>query len=101
MSDWPPRGRRSGRASRIGSGRPSTCCVCDASARIRYVSVFALICGSPTASELIVDAARAVGGGGNPKAADIGVAGGKDPSKIDDLLAAARQAVGAVLGQTG
>ena len=46
------------------------------------------------AGELIVDAAKAVGGGGNPKAADIGVAGGKDASKIEDALAAARAKLG-------
>jgi len=42
------------------------------------------------AGELIAEAAKLTGGGGNPKAADVGVAGGKDISKIDDALAAVR-----------
>ena len=46
------------------------------------------------AGELIADAARLTGGGGNPKAADVGVAGGKDVSKIDDAVAAVRAKLG-------
>jgi alanyl-tRNA synthetase len=46
------------------------------------------------AGELIAEAARLTGGGGNPKAADVGVAGGKDPSRIDDALAAVRAKLG-------
>ncbi|MBW3651837.1 MAG: alanine--tRNA ligase, partial [Actinobacteria bacterium] len=42
------------------------------------------------AGELAVAAARATGGGGNPKAADLAVAGGKDVSKIDEALAAVK-----------
>jgi alanyl-tRNA synthetase len=46
------------------------------------------------AGELIADAAKLTGGGGNPKAPDIGVAGGKDPSKIDDAIKAVRAKLG-------
>ncbi|HEX7168473.1 MAG TPA: alanine--tRNA ligase-related protein, partial [Acidimicrobiales bacterium] len=49
---------------------------------------------SLVAGELIADAARITGGGGNAKAADIGVAGGKHPSKIDDAIAAVRAKLG-------
>jgi alanyl-tRNA synthetase len=45
------------------------------------------------AGDLIADAARTVGGGGG-KQADVAVAGGKDPSKLDDALAQARAAAG-------
>ncbi len=45
------------------------------------------------ASELIADAARAVKGGGG-KSAELAVAGGKDPSALDDALALARAAAG-------
>nr|MDQ3305930.1 DHHA1 domain-containing protein [Actinomycetota bacterium] len=45
------------------------------------------------ASTLIADAARTVGGGGG-KAADLAVAGGRDPSRLDDALAQARAAAG-------
>jgi alanyl-tRNA synthetase len=44
------------------------------------------------AGDLVKDAARAVGGGGGGKG-DIAVAGGKDPSGIDNALEAARSAV--------
>ncbi len=45
------------------------------------------------AGELIADAARTVGGGGgrNP---DLAVAGGKDPSRLDEALAQVRVAAG-------
>jgi alanyl-tRNA synthetase len=45
------------------------------------------------AGELLADAAKLVKGGGgrNP---DVAVAGGKDPSAIDDAIAAARRAAG-------
>ena len=46
------------------------------------------------AGELLVDAARTVGGGGNPKAADVGVAGGKNPAAIDEAIAVAREKLG-------
>ncbi|HYD09824.1 MAG TPA: DHHA1 domain-containing protein, partial [Acidimicrobiales bacterium] len=49
------------------------------------------------ASELIADAAKAVGGGGG-KAADLAVAGGRDPSKIDQALDLARAAAGLPTG---
>ena len=42
-----------------------------------------------TASDLIADAAKAVGGGGG-KSADIAIAGGKRPEMLDDALAALR-----------
>jgi alanyl-tRNA synthetase len=42
------------------------------------------------AGELAVEAARITGGGGNAKAPDVGTAGGKDVSKIDEALAAVR-----------
>ena len=45
------------------------------------------------ASELIADAARAVKGG-TGKNAELAVAGGKDPSALDDALAMARAAAG-------
>ena len=46
------------------------------------------------AGELIADAAKLTGGGGNPKAPDIGVAGGKDASRIDDAIKAVRAKLG-------
>lgn len=46
------------------------------------------------AGQLIADAAKLTGGGGNPKAPDIGVAGGKDASKIDDAIRAVREKLG-------
>jgi alanyl-tRNA synthetase len=45
------------------------------------------------AGDLIADAARTVGGGGG-KQPDVAVAGGKDPSRLDDALAQARAAAG-------
>ena len=45
------------------------------------------------ASELIADAARAVKGG-TGKNAELAVAGGKDPSALDDALGLARTAAG-------
>ena len=45
------------------------------------------------AGELIADASKSIKGGGG-KAADLAVAGGKDPEGIDDALAAARRAAG-------
>jgi alanyl-tRNA synthetase len=45
------------------------------------------------AGELIADAAKTVGGGGG-KAPELAVAGGRDPSKIDEALDQARQAAG-------
>ncbi len=45
------------------------------------------------ASELIGDAARTVQGGAG-KSADVAVAGGKDPSKLDEALAQVRAAAG-------
>ena len=45
------------------------------------------------AAELIADAAKAVKGGGG-KSADLAVAGGKDPSALDDALDLARAAAG-------
>ena len=49
--------------------------------------------GGLNASELIADAAKMVKGGGG-KSADIAVAGGKDPSALDDALAHVRKALG-------
>ena len=49
------------------------------------------------ASALIADAAKAVGGGGG-KAQDLAVAGGRDPSKIDQALDLARAAAGLPTG---
>ncbi|MEA3077532.1 MAG: alanyl-tRNA synthetase [Actinomycetota bacterium] len=46
------------------------------------------------AGELVVEAAKITGGGGNAKAPDVAVAGGKDVSKIDDALAAVRATLG-------
>jgi alanyl-tRNA synthetase len=49
--------------------------------------------GGLDAGALIADAARAVGGGGG-KGAELAVAGGKDPSRIDEALDLARAAAG-------
>ncbi len=46
------------------------------------------------AGELAVEAARATGGGGNAKAPDVGTAGGKDVTKIDEALTAVRAKLG-------
>ena len=46
------------------------------------------------AGELVVEAARITGGGGNAKAPEVAVAGGKDVTKIDDALAAVRAHLG-------
>jgi alanyl-tRNA synthetase len=46
------------------------------------------------AGELIRDAARAVKGGGGGGKGDVAVAGGKDPSGVDEALALARKAAG-------
>ena len=45
------------------------------------------------ASELIADAAKTVQGGAG-KSADVAVAGGKDPSKLDEALEQVRAAAG-------
>lgn len=49
--------------------------------------------GGLDAGALIADAARIVGGGGG-KHPELAVAGGKDPSQIDEALARARVAAG-------
>jgi alanyl-tRNA synthetase len=49
------------------------------------------------AGDLVKDAARAVGGGGGGKG-DVAVAGGKDPSGVDQALEAARTAVQSARG---
>jgi alanyl-tRNA synthetase len=46
------------------------------------------------APALIAEAARTVGGGGGGKKSDIAVAGGRDPSKVDEALDQARRAAG-------
>jgi alanyl-tRNA synthetase len=46
------------------------------------------------AGDLLRDAARAVKGGGGGGKGDVAVAGGKDPSGVDDALVAARKAAG-------
>ena len=61
--------------------------------RVALVSAVAKDAGL-VAGELIVDAAKITGGGGNAKAPDIGVAGGKDPSKIDEAVKAVRAKLG-------
>ncbi len=55
--------------------------------------VAATVKGGPDAGSLIADAARTVGGGGG-KHPELAVAGGKDPSRIDEALAQARAAAG-------
>ncbi|MDQ6727445.1 MAG: alanine--tRNA ligase [Actinomycetota bacterium] len=45
------------------------------------------------ASKLLADAARTVGGGGG-RGADVAVAGGRDPERLDEALDQARQAAG-------
>jgi alanyl-tRNA synthetase len=49
------------------------------------------------ASDLIKDAARAVGGGGGGKG-DVATAGGKDPSGLDEAIRIAGEAAGATAG---
>ena len=49
------------------------------------------------ASTLLADAAKAVGGGGG-KQADMAVAGGRDPSQLDEALDLARAAAGLPTG---
>ncbi|MGI8792274.1 MAG: alanine--tRNA ligase, partial [Acidimicrobiales bacterium] len=46
------------------------------------------------AGEVLVEAAGIVGGGGNPKAADLAIGGGKDPGLIDAALDAVRARLG-------
>ena len=46
------------------------------------------------AGDLLRDAARAVKGGGGGGKGDVAVAGGKDPSGVDEALAIARKAAG-------
>ncbi len=48
---------------------------------------------SPTAGELIAEGAKAIKGGGG-KGPDLAMAGGKDPSGLDEALSLARQAAG-------
>jgi len=47
-----------------------------------------------TAGELAVEAAKVTGGGGNAKAPEVGTAGGKDVTKIDEALTAVRAKLG-------
>jgi alanyl-tRNA synthetase len=47
------------------------------------------------AKSLIADAARTVGGGGGGKNPELAVAGGRDPSRLDEALDQARAAAGA------
>jgi alanyl-tRNA synthetase len=47
------------------------------------------------AKSLIADAARAVGGGGGGKNPELAVAGGRDPSRLDEALELARAAAAA------
>jgi alanyl-tRNA synthetase len=49
------------------------------------------------ASVLLADAARTVGGGGG-RGADVAVAGGRDPSRLDEALDQARQAAAGTSG---
>jgi len=49
--------------------------------------------GGVNAGELIADAARTVKGGGG-KGAELAVAGGRDPSRLDEALDQARAAAG-------
>jgi alanyl-tRNA synthetase len=50
------------------------------------------------ASQIISEAARVVGGGGG-KSADVAVAGGRDPSRLDEALEVARKAIAGSAGQ--
>ena len=69
------RGRARGRRRRAGGGgRPRT--------------------AASTPSDLIADAARTVGGGGGGKNPELAVAGGRDPSRLDEALDQARAAAG-------
>jgi alanyl-tRNA synthetase len=47
------------------------------------------------APKLIAEAARAVGGGGGGKNPELAMAGGRDPSKLDDALDQVRRAAAA------
>ncbi len=49
--------------------------------------------GDLVASDLIAEAARIVGGGGG-KNPEVAMAGGRDPSRLDEALAVVRQALG-------
>jgi alanyl-tRNA synthetase len=59
------------------------------------VSLVAVVAkgGQPTAPELIAPAARTVGGGGGGKNPEQAMAGGRDPSRIDDALEQVRAAL--------
>ena len=46
------------------------------------------------AGEFVVEAAKITGGGGNAKAAEVAVAGGRDPARIDEAVAAIRARAG-------
>jgi alanyl-tRNA synthetase len=59
------------------------------------VSLVALVAkgAAPTAPELIAPAARAVGGGGGGRNPEQAMAGGRDPSRLDEALAQVRAAL--------
>jgi alanyl-tRNA synthetase len=46
------------------------------------------------AGQLVGGLARTLQGGGNTKNPELAVAGGKDPSRLDEVLAAARAELG-------
>ena len=50
-----------------------------------------------SAAEVIKDAAQLVGGGGGGRD-NVAQAGGKDPERLDDALAAAKEAIESKLG---
>ena len=52
-----------------------------------------------SAGELVKELARIIGGGGGGRS-DMAEAGGKDPSRLDEALAAARDAVARRAGAT-
>ena len=62
------------------------------------VSVTADLTDRVKAGQLVKELAPIVGGGGGGRP-DFAEAGGKDPSKIDELLGKARELVGKALGQ--
>ncbi len=55
----------------------------------KKVAIAVVTSGEPNAGELVKQIAAVVGGGGGGSA-DVAVAGGKDPSRLDEALALAR-----------
>ena len=70
----------------------------DADGKVHLlVSVTKDLADRVSAGQLVKELAPIVGGGGGGRP-DFAEAGGKDPSKVDDLLAKARETVTRLLG---